>query len=401
MAVQLPDAASQQRQREVMKKIDELLKGMDGVEDFFTIGGLNLLDGSSASNAGTVFVTFTPWEDRLKKGLSQEVMLGKIGAGLAGIKEAIAFAFPPPAIRGLGFRAGFQLQVEDRADVGLAELQSVTQSIIDDGRGRKELAMLNSTFRPGVPQVFVDVDREKVKALDIPLAAVFNTLQAYLGSAYVNDFNKFGRTYQVRLQAEPQFRADARDIERLEVRNRAGAMIPISTVAAVRKSFGPQIINRYNLYPSASISGEPAQGTSSGEALRLMESIADDKLPDTMGYEWTNISFQEKKVGNEQYLIFAMAVLLIYLVLAAQYESWLTPVAVLLVVPTGILGAIAAVWIRGMDNNLFTQIGIVLIIALASKNAILIVEFARSCVIAAGQSWTRRSRHPRCVSVPF
>ncbi len=379
MAVQLPDAASQQRQREVMKKIDAILLNTEGVEDFFTIGGLNLLDGSSASNAGTVFVTFKPWEERLKTGRTLEVMLGEIGMKLAGIKEAIAFAFPPPAIRGLGFRAGFQMQVEDRADVGLAELQSVTQSILDIARTQNSLVgqTLNSTFRPGVPQLFVDVDREKVKALDIPLATVFNTLQAYLGSSYVNDFNKFGRTYQVRVQAEPQFRADAKDIERLEVRNRSGAMIPMGTVAKITKSFGPQIINRYNLYPSASISGEPAQGTSSGEALRIMEQIADDNMPESMGYEWTNMSFQEKKVGNEQYLIFVLAVLLVYLVLAAQYESWLTPAAVLLVVPTGVLGAIAAVWIRGMDNNLYTQIGIVLIIALASKNAILIVEFAR------------------------
>ena len=382
MAVQLPDAASQQRQREVMKKIDEILKAQDGVEDFFTIGGLNLLDGSSASNAGTVFVTFKPWEERLEKGLTQERLLGEIGMKLAGIKEAIAFAFPPPAIRGLGFRAGFQMQVEDRADVGLAELQSVTNSIIDAARGQSVngqpvFALVNSTFRPGVPQLYVDVDREKVKALDIPLATVFNTLQAYLGSAYVNDFNKFGRTYQVRLQAEPQFRADPKDIELLEVRNRAGAMIPIGSVAKIKKAFGPQIINRYNLYPSSAITGEPAQGFSSGEALRIMEQIADNNMPESIGYEWTNMSYQEKKVGNEQYLIFALAVLLVYLVLAAQYESWLLPVSVLLVVPTGILGAIAAVFVRGMDNNLYTQIGIVLIIALASKNAILIVEFAR------------------------
>ncbi|HVJ87200.1 MAG TPA: efflux RND transporter permease subunit, partial [Caulifigura sp.] len=341
-----------------------------------------LLDGSSASNAGTVFVTFKPWEERLEKGLTQERLLGEIGMKLAGIKEAIAFAFPPPAIRGLGFRAGFQMQVEDRADVGLAELQTVTNSIIEAARGQSVngqpvFALVNSTFRPGVPQLYVDVDREKVKALDIPLATVFNTLQAYLGSAYVIDFNKFGRTYQVRLQAEPQFRADPKDIELLEVRNRAGAMIPIGSVAKIKKAFGPQIINRYNLYPSSAISGEPAQGFSSGEALRIMEQIADNNMPESIGYEWTNMSFQEKKVGNEQYLIFALAVLLVYLVLAAQYESWLLPVSVLLVVPTGVLGAIAAVFVRGMDNNLYTQIGIVLIIALASKNAILIVEFAR------------------------
>jgi HAE1 family hydrophobic/amphiphilic exporter-1 len=223
----------------------------------------------------------------------------------------------------------------------------------------------------------VNVDRVKVKTLDVPLSNVFNTLQAYLGSAYVNDFNKFGRTYQVRVQAEEQFRMEPRDIERLEVRNRAGEMIPLGAVVDVERSFGPQIITRYNLYPTAAISGGPAPGNSSGEALQLMEQIAARTLPDSMGYEWTGMSYQEKKVGGEAVWIFAFAVLLVFLVLAAQYESWITPLAVILVVPLGLLGAIAAVQIRGMDNNIYTQIGIVLIIALASKNAILIVEYAR------------------------
>jgi hydrophobic/amphiphilic exporter-1 (mainly G- bacteria), HAE1 family len=377
VSVQLPDAASQERQREVMKKIDAILAETDGIEDYFTIGGLSLLDGSSASNAGTVFATFKDWDARLKAGRTQEAILGELGGRFSEIQEAIVFAFPPPAIRGLGFRAGFQMQLEDQADVGLGELRAVAQDIIEAGNAQSGLNQLNSTFRPGVPQLFVDVNREKVKSLDIPLATVFNTLQSYLGSAYVNDFNKFGRTYQVRVQAEAGFRAEPGDIERLEVRNRKGEMIPLGTVATVRKSFGPQILNRYNLYPSASITGEPAQGYSSGEALNLMEQIASTSLPQSMNFEWTNMSFQEKKVGNQAIGIFALAVLLVYLVLAAQYESWLSPLAVIFVVPLGLLGAIAAVSLRAMDNNLYTQIGIVLIIALASKNAILIVEFAR------------------------
>ncbi len=378
VSVQLPDAASQERTREVMTQIDEILGSkVGGVDDWITIGGLSLLDGSSSSNAGTLFVTLKPWEERLEQGQTLENVIGEMRAGFSGIQEAVVFPFPPPAIRGLGVRGGFQMQVEDRADVGLARLQEATQAIMDDARTQSSVAALNSTFRPGVPQLYVDVDREKVKTLDLPLGAVFSTLQAYLGSAYVNDFNKFGRTYQVRVQAEAAFRAEPEDIQRLKVRNRSGQMIPLGTVATVQKSFGPQIVNRYNLYPSSSITGEPAQGYSSGESLQLMEEIAARNLPNTMGYDWTGMAYQEKRVGGEAIFIFAMAVLLVYLVLAAQYESWFTPAAVILVVPLGLLGAVAAVSWRGMDNNLYTQIGIVLIIALASKNAILIVEFAR------------------------
>jgi HAE1 family hydrophobic/amphiphilic exporter-1 len=202
-------------------------------------------------------------------------------------------------------------------------------------------------------------------------------MQAYLGSSYVNDFNKFGRVYQVRIQAEADYRADQNNINRLEVRNRKGEMVPLSTLVNIKKSFGAQIVNRYNMYPAASITGEPAAGRSTGEALQLMEQIADRNLPDRMGYEWTGMAYQEKRVGSEAIGIFLMAVLLVYLVLAAQYESWFIPWAVILVVPLGVMGAVAAVSIRGMDNNVYTQIGIVLIIALASKNSILIVEFAR------------------------
>lgn len=377
VSVQLPDAASQARSQEVMKKIDGILAKTGGVDDWITIGGLSLLDGSTAPNAGTLFVTLQDWEERLEHGHTLEAIIKHLQGELSQIQEAVAFPFPPPAIRGLGVRGGFQMQLQDRAGVGLDELQQAMQGIVQDASSQSGIAAVNTTFRPGVPQIFVDVDRVKVKTLDVPLASVFSTLQSYLGSAYVNDFNKFGRTYQVRIQAEPRFRSEAEDITRLEVRTRNGQMVPLGTFATVRKSFGPQIVNRYNLYPSASVTGEPAHGYSSGDSLVLMEQIAAANLPATMGYEWTGMSYQEKRVGNEAILIFVMAVLLVYLVLAAQYESWLVPIAVILVVPLGLLGAIAAVSILGMDNNLYTQIGIVLIIALASKNAILIVEFAR------------------------
>ncbi|MCE9604222.1 MAG: multidrug efflux RND transporter permease subunit, partial [Planctomycetia bacterium] len=374
---QLPDAASQQRTREVVDKINKIVNETPGIADSFAIGGLNLLDNASASNAATMFLVFDSWSKRQTANLSQEAILGSLAMRFAEIKEAVVFAFPPPAIQGLGVRAGFQMQVEDRGAAGLEELQASVMQMLDAARTQSGLTMLNTSFRAGVPQVFIDVDRVKVKTLDIPLGNVFGTLQAYLGSAYVNDFNKFGRTYQVRMQADQEFRVKPEDIRRLEVRNRSGAMIPLGSVLKVERSFGPQIVTRYNLYPTAAVTGEPAFGFSSGEAMNMMEELADRTLPTSMGFDWTAMSYQEKKVGGESILIFIFAVVLVYLVLAAQYESWITPAAVILVVPLGVLGAIAAVAIRGMDNNIYTQIGIVLIIALASKNAILIVEYAR------------------------
>jgi HAE1 family hydrophobic/amphiphilic exporter-1 len=377
ISVQLPDAASQQRTREVLQKVDAILAHAPGVKDWISIGGLSLLDRSSASNSATLFVTFKVWEQRNTPDQTQQAIVGNLARQFSHIQEAIVFPFVPPSIRGLGFRGGFQLQVEDRADVGLPALFQATQRIIEDARGQPSLAALNSMFRPGVPQLRVKVDRVKVKKLGIPLSTVFQTLQAYLASTYVNDFNKFGRTYQVRVQAEAEARAQPHDIKRLEVRNERGEMIPLGSVVDIKTTYGPHVISRYNLYPSASISGQAAPGYSSGQALDVMERIAQNNVSDAMGYEWTGIAYEEKKVGGQALVIFGMAVLLVYLVLAAQYESWLLPAAVILVVPLGILGALAAVSVRGIANDIYTQIGMVLIIALASKNAILIVEFAR------------------------
>jgi HAE1 family hydrophobic/amphiphilic exporter-1 len=278
------------------------------------------------------------------------------------------------------------MQVEDRADVGLPELNIAVDNIIEKAQSQSKLSMVMTSFTAGVPQLYIDIDRVKVKSLQVPLSSVFNTLQTNLGAAYVNDFNKFGRTFQVRVQAEQDFRMDPRDIERLEVRNARGAMVPLGSLLTVKRSFGPQIINRYNLYPTAAITGVPAFGVSSGEALEVMEQLAAQELPASMGYDWTGESYQQKRVGGQAVWVFAFAVLMVYLVLAAQYESWLLPFGVILVVPLGLLGAIAAVSYRGMDNNIYTQIGIVLIIALASKNAILIVEFARELRKKEGRS---------------
>jgi hydrophobic/amphiphilic exporter-1 (mainly G- bacteria), HAE1 family len=376
--IQLPDAASLARTTLAIEKMNRIIASAPGVAAWNSWGGRSILDGTTAANSGTIFVVFNPWEERRGTSLSQEAILDNLRRQFATIQDGVTFAFPPPAIRGLGVAGGFQMQIEDRGDIGLTALQKVAQEMVQDGNSQSGLTALNSTFRAGVPQLFVDVDRTKVKTLGIPLSSVFTSLQAYLGSAYVNDFTLFGRTYQVRIQAEPAFRVKPDDIKQLEVRNPSGQMVPLATLVDVQRKLGPQSIGRYNLYPSAAITGQSAPGYSSGQALSLMEQMATAKLPPAMSYEWTAISYQEKKVGSQAFMIFALAVLLVYLVLAAQYESWSNPAAVVLVVPLALLGTVIAVFVRGMDNNVYTQIGVVLLIALASKNAILIVEFARA-----------------------
>jgi hydrophobic/amphiphilic exporter-1 (mainly G- bacteria), HAE1 family len=376
--VQLPDSASLERTRAVVKQVNEILRKTPGVQGWFMIGGNSLLDQAVASNAATFYLTLEPFSARTgRPEKSMDAILGHVTKEFQSIREAMVFAFPPPALMGLGVAGGFQLQLQDRGNVGLEELQQVTDEMIADGNAQSGLQKLQTPFRSGVPQLYVKVDRVKAKSLGIPLGVVFGTLQASLGSAYVNDFNKFGRTYQVRVQADQRFRLRPEDIRRLEVRNYHGDMIPLGTLVKVDRKPGPQIIPRYNLYPSAAINGLSARGFSSGQAMDLMEQMADRKHLASIGYEWTGMSFQEKRVGSQAIYVFALAVLMVYLVLAAQYESWLMPAAVILVVPLALLGTVIAVAIRGMDNNIYTQIGVVLIIALASKNAILIVEFAR------------------------
>ncbi len=388
VAIQLPDAASQERTREVTRQVNAILKDAPGVRSWFLLGGMSLLDSSVTSNAATMFLTFTPFADRAgHPELTQDSILGNLMGRFQSVREALVLAFPPPGIRGLGVAGGFEMKIEDRGGVGLRELQQVVQEMVEAANGQSTLAQVQSTFRAGVPQVYVDIDRVKAKSLGVPLDSIFSTMQAALGSAYVNDFNQFGKTYQVRVQAEQQFRLQPEDIRRLEVRNLDGQMIPLGSLATIRKTLGPQIVPRYNLYPSATINGAAAPGTSSGQSLLLMEQLAAAKLPQSMSYEWTGMSFQEKRVGSQAAYVFAMGVLMVYLVLAAQYESWLMPAAVIMVVPLALLGTVIAVSMRGMDNNIYTQIGIVLIIALASKNAILIVEFARE-LRAKGRSIT-------------
>jgi HAE1 family hydrophobic/amphiphilic exporter-1 len=375
-SIQLPDAASLQRSQAVLDRIDGILEQTPGIKEWVSLGGYSLIDGTNASNMATVFIIMTPWEERSDPSLSMAGILADLQRQFSQIQEAIVFTFPPPAINGLGVAGGFQMQLEDRGDVGLEELQQMLREIIQAGNAQSSLTNLNSTFRADVPQLFAEIDRTKAKTMKIPLSSVFNTLQTYLGSYYANDFNRFGRTWQVNVQADHQFRMEPDDIRRLDVRDAGGQMVPIGTLVRVDQILGPQTILRYNLYPAASITGEAAPGISSGQALNLMEQMADRTLPASMGYEWTGMSYQEKQVGSEALMVFALAIVLVFLVLAAQYESWTNPVAVILVVPLAVLGTVVALVMRGFDNNVYTQIGIVLLIGLASKNAILIVEFA-------------------------
>jgi len=374
---QLPDAATLDRTEKVIREMSVIGKQQPGVENAVAFPGLSINGFVNAPNAGIVFFTLKPFEERHGKDEYGLNIAGALNGKFAGIQDAFVAVFPPPAVNGLGTVGGFKLELEDRAGLGEGALNEATQALIGRAYQTPELAGVFTGYRINVPQLEVEVDREKVKREGISLTDLFQTMQVYLGSVYANDFNRFGRTYQVKVQADGQYRATADNIAQLKVRNAQGAMVPLGSVVQVRQSHGPDQGLRYNGYPAADINGGPAPGFSSGQAEAAMERLMNEVLPNGIGYEWTDLSYQQRLSGSTAIFIFPLCVLLAFLVLAAQYESWTLPLAVILIVPMSLLCAITGVYLTKGDNNIFTQIGFLVLIGLACKNAILIVEFAR------------------------
>ena len=374
---QLPDAASLDRTEDVIKRMSDIALKQPGVEAAIAFPGLSINGFTNSPNNGIVFVTLKPFDERKDASLSAGAIAGALNGKFASIQDAYMAIFPPPPVMGLGTIGGFRLQIEDRGNLGYNALYQETQNIIDKSRSVPELAGLFTSYTVNVPQVDANIDREKAKTHGVAISDIFDTLQVYLGSLYANDFNRFGRTYQVNVQAEQQFRLEPEQIGRLKVRNNLGEMIPLSTFIKIDSAAGPDRVMHYNGFVTAEINGAAAPGYSSGQAQAAVEKLLKAELPNGMTYEWTELTYQQILSGNTALLVFPLCVLLAFLVLAAQYESWSLPLAVILIVPMTLLSAITGVILSGSDNNIFTQISLIVLVGLACKNAILIVEFAK------------------------
>ena len=375
---QLPDGASLQRSDEVRKEMSEIARKIPGVAHTVEFTGYSGLDGTNRNNTVTTFLTLAPFEERVKDPkLGGTGITAALRPKFAQIQDARVLVFPPPPVRGIGNAGGFKMQVQDRRGAGLPALQAATDLLITKASSGHGLVGLFTSFRSQVPQLYLDIDRRKAETLDVPLNSVFDTLQAYLGSTYVNDFNFLNRTDQVNIQADAGFRVEPESIGQLYTRNNKNQMVPLGTLLDIQEINGPDKVMHYNIYPSAEINGNTLPGVSSGQAIQVMEQLAKENLPSQFGFEWTELTLQQILAGNSSVYIFPLCVLFVFLVLAAQYESWSLPLAIILIVPMCLFAAISGVSLRSMDNNIFTQIGFVVLVGLACKNAILIVEFAK------------------------
>ena len=375
--VQLPPGSSLARTDAVVRKAAEIIRGVNGVAHTVAFAGFDGATFTNAPNAGAIFVPLEPFAERIAKGLTSDGLLATLRQKMAGIQDGLIFVIPPPPVRGIGTSGGFKMMVEDRRGRGLDALAEAVSALAGAANKTPGLTSVFTLFNTSTPKIYADIDRVKAEMLGVAVDDVFSTLEIYLGSAYVNDFNILGRTYRVTAQADAPFRRETEDIGKLKMRNDRGQMVPMGSVATFRDVTGPYRVPRYNLYPAGEVQGSTMPGFSTGQGIAAMEALAAEVLPSGFSYEWTDLAYQEKAAGSTALYVFAASVVFVFLVLAAQYESWLLPLAVVLIVPMCLLAAISGVLFRGMDNNILTQIGLVVLVGLAAKNAILIVEFAR------------------------